>query len=142
MPVRRMIQVSDAERERLSVFVHRGKANARTLVRAQILLKLAAGWSDRAIVEAFEINANTIGNVRTRYLTGGLDAVLNDKRQERRRAALTGPQLAHLVALACTPAPDGHDHWTLRLLAGRLVSLGYVTSISPETVRQALKKTS
>ncbi|MGH2514097.1 MAG: helix-turn-helix domain-containing protein [Gammaproteobacteria bacterium] len=142
MPIRRVIQVSDAERERLSVFVHRGKANARTLVRAQILLKLAAGWSDRTIVEAFDVSANTIGNVRTRYLAGGLDAVLTDQRQERRRAALTGPQLAHLVAIACTPAPEGHDHWTLRLLAGRLVELGYVPAIAPETIRQALKKTS
>ena len=67
--------------------------------------------------------------------------MLHDKRQERRRQALSGPQLAHLVAIAGSPAPDGHDHWTLRLLAGRAVELGYVRRISPETVRQALRKT-
>jgi hypothetical protein len=76
------------------------------------------------------------------YLSGGLEAVLYDKKQQRQRQALTGEQAAHLIAIACTPAPDGHDHWTLRLLAGKAVELGFVDSISPETIRQVLKKMS
>jgi hypothetical protein len=55
---------------------------------------------------------------------------------------LTGEQSAHLIATACSPVPDGHDHWTLRLLAGKAVELGFVDSISPETIRQMLKKMS
>jgi hypothetical protein len=76
-----------------------------------------------------------------RFAQGRLDAVLQDKVQTRRRRALTGEQVAHIVAVACTPAPDGHDHWTVRLLASKVVELGYVAHISPETIRRALKKT-
>ncbi len=70
----------------------------------------------------------------------GLEAVLHDKRQQRYRQALTGGQAAHLIAIACSPVPTGHDHWTVRLLAGKAVELGFVESISPETIRQLLKK--
>jgi hypothetical protein len=70
-----------------------------------------------------------------------VEAVLTDKRQERRRQALTGTQQAHLIALACSDAPEGYDHWTLRLLAGQAVALGYVTRISPETIRALLRRT-
>jgi hypothetical protein len=67
--------------------------------------------------------------------------VLHDKVQQRRRQALTGQQAAHLIALTCSPAPDGHDHWTVRLLAGKAVELGFVKSISPNTIHELLKKT-
>lgn len=134
--------LSEDERAQLWTFLHRGKANARTLKRAQVLLKLADGWSDAAAADAFTVCLSTVAHVRRRFGEGGVDAVLHDQRQERRRAALTGAQIAHLVAIACSPAPDAHDHWTLRLLAGQAVELGYVRRISPETIRQALKKTS
>lgn len=135
------IHLSDDERAHVQTFVHRGRTNARTLTRAHVLLKLDAGWSDTAIRDVFGVGATTIWRVRQRYAAGGLDAVLHDRRQARRRAALSGEHLAHLVAIACTDAPAGHDHWTLRLLAGKAVELGYVARISPETIRQALKKT-
>jgi Homeodomain-like domain len=67
--------------------------------------------------------------------------VLHDKVQQRRRQALTGQQAAHLIAVTCSPAPDGHDHWTVRLLAGKAVELGEVSSISPTTIHELLKKT-
>ena len=67
--------------------------------------------------------------------------MLHDKRQQRYRQALTGGQEAHLIAIACSPAPAGHDHWTVRGLSGKAVELGFVESISPETIRQLLKKT-
>ncbi len=60
----------------------------------------------------------------------------------RYRQALTGTQQAHLIAIACSTVPDGHDHWTLRMLAGKAVELGFVEKISPETIRAILKKTS
>jgi hypothetical protein len=119
-----------------------GKANVRTLKRAQILLKVDAGWSTAHVAEAYGVCPNTVTNVRTRYLTGGLDAVLHDRKQLRRRATLTGAQQAHLIAIACSPVPDGHDHWTLRLLAGKAVELGYVEHIDIGTIRNLLKKTS
>ena len=93
-------------------------------------------WSD-----AYGSSQNTVGNVRTRFLRGRLDAVISDQRQQRRRQALTGAQQAHLIAIACSNAPDGHDHWTLRMLAGKAVELGYVEHIALETIRSLLQRT-
>jgi transposase len=140
MPTLRPVHLSPTDHERLSVFLHRGKANVRTLKRAQILLKLDAGWRTGQVAEVYGVSPNTVTNLRTRYLTGGLDAVLHDRRQLRRRAALTGAQQAHLIALACSSAPEGHDHWTLRMLAGKAVELGYVARIAIGTIRNLLKK--
>jgi len=72
---------------------------------------------------------------------GGLEAVLHDKVQQHRRSALSGLQTAHLIAVACSPAPDGHDHWMVRLLAQKAVELGFVSNISPNTIHELLKKT-
>jgi hypothetical protein len=134
------VSLSDSEQASLHTFIHAGKANARTFTRARVLLKAAEGWTDQQICAAFDISRNTAIRVRQLYLEGGLEAVLHDKRQQRYRQALTGGQAAHLIAIACSPVPDGHDHWTVRLLAGKAVELGFVESISPETIRQLLKK--
>jgi Fe2+ or Zn2+ uptake regulation protein len=80
--------------------------------------------------------------VRRRFQEGGVDAVLTDQRQQRYHQALTGPQQAHLIATACSKVPDGHDHWTLRMLANTAVELGFVETIAPETIRALLKRTS
>jgi hypothetical protein len=82
----------------------------------------------------------TVKNVAQRFAEGGLDLVLHDKVQRRRRQALIGQQAAHLIAITCSPAPDGHDHWTVRLLANKAVELGFVEKISPNTIHQLLKK--
>jgi transposase len=134
--------LSDADRACLHTVVHRGHISARTRTRAQVLLKLGEGWSDLALAHAFDVCRNTVKRVRARFLEGGVDAVLTDKVQERRHQALSGAQQAHLIAIACSPVPDGHDHWTLRLLAGKAVELGFVERISPETIRALLRRTS
>jgi hypothetical protein len=135
------VTLPETDRASLQTFIHAGKANARTFTRARVLLKAAEGWTDQHICAAFDISRNTSIRVRQVYLEGGLEAVLHDKRQQRYRQALTGGQAAHLIAIACSPVPDGHDHWTVRLLAGKAVELGFVEAISPETIRQLLKKT-
>jgi transposase len=136
------IVLSELDRSRLQTFVHLGRESARARTRAQVLLKLGEGWSLAEVCRAFDVCRNTVINVRARFAEGGVDAVLRHKRQVRYRQALTGPQQAHLIAVACSPVPDGHDHWTLRLLAGKAVELGFVEKISPETIRAMLKKTS
>jgi transposase len=136
------ISLSASDRERLYVYVHRGHSSARTRTRAQVLLKLGEGWNDAAVCQAFDVCRNTVKHVRARFAAGGVEAVLTDKRQERRYQALTGAQQAHLVAIACSDVPTGHDHWTLRMLAGKAVELGYVEHISIETIRSLLKRTS
>lgn len=133
---------SDDDRERLYVCVHRGHTSARIRTRAHVLLKLGDGWREAQVCHAFKVCLTTVKRVHRRFAEGGVEAVLSDKRQERRRQALTGAQQAHLIALACSEAPAGHDHWTLRLLVGKAVELGFVTSISPETIRALLRRTS
>ena len=135
------VALSESERASLYTFIHAGKANGRTFTRARILLKADEGWTDQQICAAFDVSRNTSIRVRQLYLEGGLEAVLHDKRQQRYRQALTGGEAAHLIAMACSPAPTGHDHWTVRLLAGKAIELGFVQSISQETIRQLLKKT-
>lgn len=137
-----VVIVSERDSAQLYQCVHRGHSSARTRTRAQVLLKLGAGWSEAEVSRAFDVCLNTVKRVRQRFVAGGVEAVLTDKRQERRRQALSGSQQAHLVAIACSDAPDGHDHWTLRLLASKAIELGYVERISPETIRALLRRTS
>ena len=141
MPQQPAVTLTGEERTTLETFVHRGKANARTLTRARILLKSADGWSIAALASAFDVCQATVTNVRQRFAQGGLEAVLHDKVQQHRRSALSGLQTAHLIAVACSPSPDGHDHWTVRLLAQKAVELVFVKSISPDTIHELLKKT-
>ena len=139
--MRQPVSLTEEEHQHLHLFVHRGKANARTLTRARVLLKVDEGWKDQDIVAAFDICQATVMNVCKRYTEGGLEAVLHDKVQQHRRSALSGLQTAHLIAVACSPSPEGHDHWTVRLLAEIAVELGFVKSISPNTIHELLKKT-
>jgi len=128
--------------------VRGGKTAARALLHARILLKAdqaqeAAAWSDEAIREALDVHATTVARVRQRFVEQGLEAALRPKpttRQYERK--LDGTAEAHLIALACGPAPKGRAQWTLRLLADKLVELEQVGSVSHETVRRTLKKTS
>lgn len=136
------ITLSETDRSRLQTFIHIGHASARVRTRAQVLLKMGEGWSLVEVCRAFDVWRNTVVRIRTRFTEGGVDAVLGEKRQTCYRAALSGTQQAHLIAIACSPIPDGHDHWTLRMLAGKAVELGFVETISPETIRALLKKPS
>jgi transposase len=142
-----IIRLTAKEQASLSQMIRSGRASARSLLHARILLKAdsrpeAPAWSDEAIGEALEVHATTVARVRQRFVEEGLDAALRPqpttRRYERKR---DGRAEAHLIALACGPAPDGQAKWTLRLLADKLVELQHVSSISHETVRQVLKKT-
>src|SRR4029453_13937087 len=92
------MQLSEDDRDHVRVVVRRGKANARMLTRARVLLKSAAGWTDARIAEALDISEQTIRHIRQRFRAGGVGAVLSDKRQARRRQALTDEQGAPLIA--------------------------------------------
>jgi len=139
--------LSEDQRAELRGLVGSGTAPARLLTRARILLKAnhgegGPGWSDAAIAGALDVNASTVLRVRRRFVTEGLAATLARKRPDRVYArALDGAQEARLIAVACSAAPDGQAHWSLRLLAEELVRLEVVDAVSHETVRQTLKKT-
>jgi transposase len=135
-----MIELTDEERAEVEGFIRRGKANARNVTRAHVLLKSADGWSRKQLVETFGVSEATVGNVRKRYREGGVEGVVKDKVQSKRRRALSGAEEALVVAMACSPVPDGHDHWTLRMLRDQLVELEVVESISAATIHRLLKK--
>jgi len=138
------VNLSPSERDHLKNLVSTGAEKARKLTRARILLKADEGWKDEAISQALDVGMATVGRVRHRYIVEGLDGVLNGKPSNRQyERKIDGKIEAHLVALACGDAPEGYANWSLRLLAERLVRLEQVEleSVSHETVRQALKKT-
>lgn len=147
MNKRYIVRLSTSEREQLDALVSKGKANARKIVHAQILLKVdEAGpkWTDEQASEAFGVHTNTVRFIRERFVFEGLESALNRKPQIRpsRERTFDGEKEARLLAVACSQPPEGRVRWTLRLLAGRLVELQVVDRVSHETVRQALKKTS
>jgi len=140
------VRLEPQEREYLEKLLSKGKAAARTLTHARILLKADEGeagsrLSDEAIAEALDVNRSTVERVRIRCVEEGFEAALRPRpsRQLHPRK-LDGAQEAHLVALACSPPPTGRARWTLRLLADRVVELEIADAISHETVRQTLKK--
>ena len=136
------VRLSDEERERLTQLVRSGRSSARIVARARILLKVDEGWTAPQVAAALDVSAGTVFRIKRRYAAEGLDGVLHDRVQANRFHKLDDKSEAHLIALACSPAPEGHDHWTLQLLADRMVELGGVDSLSYETVRLKLKKTS
>lgn len=147
MHKRYVVRLTHEERETLEALVRRGRAHARKLLYARILLKADASedgpaWTDERIAEAFEVSTATVARERQRFCEDGLEVALMPKKPGRpRRRVLDGRAEAHLVALSCSEPPEGRGSWTLRLLADRMVELGHVEGISHETVRRTLKKT-
>jgi transposase len=142
------VTLAAGEREHLHGLLAAGKAAAKRLAHARVLLKADAAdggpaWPDARIAEAVEVSTRTVERVRQRFVEQGLEAALGRKRQGRpsRGRKLDGAAEARLVALACSEPPDGRDCWTMQLLADRLVALEVVDSVSDETVRRTLKKT-
>ena len=135
-----MIHLSEEERAKVERFIRRGKANARNITRAHILLKSAEGWSIERLAEAYNVSQATVSNVRQRYRAGGIERVLKDKVQQKRHRTLGGEEEAVMVAIACSPVPAGHDHWTLRMLRDKLIELGVVEGVSASTIQDRLKK--
>jgi transposase len=141
MPVTKyIVDLTEEEREQLLQLIRKGNSAARKLARARILLKAAEGLSDAQIAKVLDLGTATVGRVRKRFVEEGLESALQERPRLGQRLKLDGKQQAHLLAVACTNPPQGHARWTLRLLAGRVVELGWAESISPETVRQVLKK--
>ena len=142
-----VVRLSMEERVQLEALVNTGRVAAYKRRRAQVLLKADAGpegsgWTDLQVAEALDVSPSMVHQVRQEYVEQGLVAALLRKPKRRHRSRkLDGAQEARLVALACSPAPEGYARWTLRLLANQLVELEIVDSISKDAVRGVLKKT-
>ena len=134
------VRLAPEQREELQNLIRVGKSSARVTARARILLKSGDGWAAPQVAEALDVALGTVYRIKQRFTEEGLEGSLWDRRQANRHRKLDDRGEAHLVALACSPAPEGHDHWTLRLLAGKVVELGLASSMSHEGVRRRLKK--
>lgn len=148
MPAKRYkVTLSAEERAELTQLVNKGKAAARKLTHARIVLladegAAGPGWNDEQIVEALGASRSTVERVRQAWVLEGAEAALNHKRPyTTRQRILDGEAEAHLVRLACSTPPEGRACWTMQLLADKLVALGVVEHVSDETVRTTLKKT-
>jgi len=141
------VTLSGEEREELTALLRKGKANARKLAHARVLLAVdesasRSGNTDEQTAQARHLSTRTVERVRERFVEQGLAAALRPKPSTRRdERAFDGAQEARLIALACSAPPEGKSRWTLRLLAEQAVELKIVESVSHESVRPALKKT-
>jgi transposase len=148
MKKRYIVTPTPEERQQLQELLAVGKAAAKKLVHARILLKADASaggpaWTDQRIAEAVEVSVATIERVRQRFVEQGFEAALHRKQPDRpsRPRTLDGRAEARLIALACSQPPAGRDRWTMQLLADQLVELEVVDTVCDETVRRVLKKT-
>ena len=139
-----IVRLTDAERHTLEEVVKKLKGSSQKVRRAQVLLKADAdgpAWTDARIAEAYGCRTKTVENLRERFVTEGFDLTLQGQPKTPRAKVLSGEQEAKIIALRLGPPPKGYAHWSLRLLAERVVELELVESISHETVRRTLKKT-
>jgi transposase len=142
------VTLSPSERAELQQLIASGRAPARKLAHARILLKTDTppgelGPFDAEVAAAVEVSAKTVERVRRRFVEEGLAVALSPRPSTAPQVTkLDGRGEARLIATVCSTPPDGRARWTLRLLAQHLVELAIIESISYETVRRVLKKVS
>ena len=147
------IRLSTEDRRHLKEIVSKGKSPARVQTRARVLLmanehSIGSRGMDRRrtnsnqiIAEALQISARTVSRIRQRFIQGGLEAALNEHPRTGRPVEFDGQAQARLTMLACSDPPEGHERWTLQLLADQMIALGYVEHLSDTWVMKHLKKT-
>ena len=142
------VALTAEERAGLEAMISEGKADPRKLAHARILLQAdqadgAPTLTDQEVAAPLDLSTRTVERVRRRFVEEGIESALSPKPTKRIYArVLDGAQGAQLIAPAGSKAPEGKKRWTLRLLAERVVGLGYAESVSHEAVRRALQKTS
>jgi len=135
------VKLTRQQQQWLQKIVKSGSENARKITRCRILLSADNGKTDVQIAEALDVSPGTIYNVRRRYSQAGIKHAICENPRPGQPAKITGKAMAEITAIACSKAPQGYARWSLRLLAGRIVQLNIVESISYQSVRTILKKT-
>jgi transposase len=134
------VELEPQERAELEALTKRGKASARQLKRALILLAAADGDTDEAIAAKVRVHPNTVQRIRERFVQESLKAALSERPRPGKVRKLSGPEETFVIALACTDPPEGRTTWTMQLLADRMVELKLVESVSDDTIRRTLKR--
>ena len=133
-------ELSESDKSSLTDLLRKGVHSSRKLRRCQILLHFDDGKSGPEVAELVKASQATVYKVRDRYEAEGLDSAINEKPRAGRPNLFDGKSRASITALACSEAPQGHERWTLRLLADRAVDLELVESISHQQIKNILKK--
>lgn len=148
MSPRYRVTLTEQERSELEAMTKRGVTHARKVIYARALLLLDAGpagpsWSTEATIKALGIGERSLDHLKQRFVEGGISAALERKQREKppREVKFDGTFEAHLLALACSDAPEGHQRWTIRLLAEKVVELNYADTVSLMSIQRTLKKT-
>ncbi len=148
MANRYKVTLTEAERTQLTGLTRSGKSPTAKFIYARALLLCDAGefgapWKVADVAAALGVTSRTVEHLKQRFVEEGLEAALARKASRKpREVTFDGAFDARLTALACSPAPEGYQRWTVRLLADKLVELNIVNSISTMTVQRSLKKTS
>ena len=141
-----IVTLTEEERKMLRDWIEKGQTQGYRIKHTQILLKLDEipenqEWTCEKIQQAYHATPHTICQIAKRFVTGGVDIALGRKEQVNRYKKIDGRVDAHMIAIACSEAPEGRERWTLQLIADELVRLGIVDSISDTAVMKTLKKT-
>ena len=142
------VTLTQEEREELEILISKGKHSSTKVKNALILLNVDEGdhskkYTNQVISDVINVSMKTIDRIKKKFVEEGFDAVIHPGKSKRDYIKkVDGDIEAHLVALCCEDAPAGYSKWSLRMLADKMVELKYIDSISHETVRQVLKKTS
>ncbi len=140
------VTLTEEERAELTGLVNKGKGAARRLRRARMLLMAdeaqeGGAWQDMTIAKALNAHVRTVERTREKCVERGIEAALNHTRPQKKRGKVfDGEAEARLTQLACSQAPDGHERWSMQMLADKLIELEVVETVSKETVRTTLKK--
>ncbi len=137
-----IVLLNTGDKEKLEALTSKGKISARTLKRAEILLRGDDGYTVDQIAELTEKHPQTVRNVRRRHIEEDLDVALNERPRPGKPRKLFDKDIALIATIACSEPPSGRSSWTLRLIADKFVELSEQDSIGKETVRRAIKKTS
>ena len=134
------VQLSQPDRIYLEELIRKGKLPARKYRRALALLELDRGKTYMAVAETTQAAQITVSKWARLYREMGLN-MLEDQPRSGRPPVIDGAQRAKVTALACSDPPEGYGRWSLRLLADKVVELGYVEHVSHTQVGKILKKT-
>jgi transposase len=146
-PMKNSITLTVEQREQLEEVISKGKAAARTIQHAHVLLKIDSGtdgpnWSDKQVKEAYGVSPATVWRIRQRFLEHGMEDAIQRRKQPERpeKRKVTGKQEAELIVLACSQTPDGYEKWSIRLLTKTAVELEIVHDVGRETIRTVLSR--
>ena len=133
------VKLSQPDQDFLTALLAKGQTSARVFKRATALLELHRSQTLTAVAKTLQVSSFTVATWRDNYQANGLSA-LHDKPRPGRPVEISGPERAKITALACSSPPEGRARWTLRLLADKVVELGYCETLSHTAVRKILKK--